>query len=762
MKHFFQTIAAILFLSTVLTANAQDKTLIAARKAYTAGQFPKAQSISKKALEKDKTQAEHWYIRACSEFQMSKMSKYMGGKISYDKECVKSAVRARQYDADGAYFDEYAGIFEEIVDKNNKEAMANYAQKRYAKAIQMYKNSFDLTGDTIAYAMLGMSYWEDKKEMDGLRIFREVTAWNYGAKLEGWGEKTFVREPFEHLSNYFLERGMFDSAVQYTEMGLSIYNLNRVLLDNEKFMLKTVLIDLAKYKLDEEFIQTVDRGMKYFPSDSQFLYQQNYYYLTRLMDATQTRPYDSADFLLYQFYTAKRRDLKNDVTNGSDEFLIKDTTQFLFQCLDYYLRTNTRNTTAYIFKQWYAHYKGVPEFTEAMAEGLLKSPPDNISKRMITMLYTDAIGEFPWNKNFKKYRLTYFNAWMKKPRRKGELSNLLDMNEDVILDYPADKTLKLALEKNLSAVIDSMAKDGRMYDAWNYFNRMQSSFPTAANLPTLKQNIAKADFQKRYSDTRITYTEVKGKKIANTGWDGESAMCRPGTMPDSTLYKVLHRVNYYRQNAGIVLPMNLSMERVHKCQEAAVMYNGKGIFSREPKPETHQCYTEDAKEAAEVAQAILENNPAQCVTIFMDDTKSQEMVNRMSILNPEALDMGFGSAENNSVFWLLDVGGAPDSVYYQTHFVSWPPAGFCPKMLVFKKWTFSIAADVKEAKVSITDKDGKDVPTTINVYPLSGMLLNTLTLQPNIDTKKLTDKDFYTVTVELKDKRKFNYKVQLF
>ncbi|MCC7296822.1 MAG: hypothetical protein IT244_00705 [Bacteroidia bacterium] len=746
---------------TASVLSAQDKIFLAARKAYNAGQFAKAQSTAQKALEKDKTQAEWWYLRACSEFQMSKMTKYMGGKVAYDKEAVKSAVRARQYDPDGTYYDEYATVFGEIVDKNNKEAMANYAGKRYAKAVQMYHNSFELTGDTIAYGMMGLSYWEDKKELDGLRVFREITQWNNGAKKEGWGEKTFMREPFEILSNYFLKKGMFDSAILYTEMGLGIYNLNKILLENEKFMLKTVLIDLGKYQLDENFRLTVNRGLKYFPNDSQFLYQQNYYYLTRLMGATQTRPYDSADKLLYGFFADKNAMMKKGVNNGSDEFLIKDTAKFLFQCLDYYLRTNTRNTTAYVFKEWYKKYNRIAEYDVTLAESLLKNPPANISKRMITMLFSDAVAEFPWNKNIKKYRLAYFNNWMKKPKRKGELVNLLEMNEELIADFPADKTLTTALQSNLLAVLDSTIADGKMYDAWTYYYRVSGQFPASPSLPSLKQKLAAMDFKKRYSETRIAYTEVKGKKIANTGWNGESAMCRPGQLPDTTLYKVLHRINYFRQNAGIVLPMNLSYDRVLKCQEAAVMYNGKGIFTREPTPETHQCFTEDAKEAAAVAQAILENNPAQCVTIFMDDSKSVEVVNRMSILNPEALDMGFGSAENNSVFWLLDVGGAPDSVYYQSHFVAWPPEGTCPKMLMFKKWTFSIAADVTGAKVTIKSKDGSEVANTVSQYTLPGMLLKTLIIQPNLDPKKLTEKDGFEVTVELKDKRKFTYKIQL-
>ena len=85
----------------IVAAQAQDKQMIAAKKAYNAGQFAKAQGAAKKALEKDKSQADWWYLRACSEFQMSKMSKYQGGKVNYDKEAVKSAVKARERDLEG-------------------------------------------------------------------------------------------------------------------------------------------------------------------------------------------------------------------------------------------------------------------------------------------------------------------------------------------------------------------------------------------------------------------------------------------------------------------------------------------------------------------------------------------------------------------------------------------------------------------------------------------------------------------------------------
>jgi hypothetical protein len=73
-----------------------------------------------------------------------------------------------------------------------------------------------------------------------------------------------------------------------------------------------------------------------------------------------------------------------------------------------------------------------------------------------------------------------------------------------------------------------------------------------------------------------------------------------------------------------------------------------------------------------------------------------------------------------------------------------------------------MAADLNGATVKIVNSAGTEVPATYNQQVLPGMLLRTLIIQPQIDTKKLTDKDFFDVSIELKDKRKFSYRVQLF
>ncbi len=758
---FRKTLCLFVFF-TAYTLSAQDAALLGAKKAFNQKKYSTVVKMGESALKKDKNAVEWYYLKASAEYMMSKNPNNVGGKINYFKEAVKDAVRGREKDKEGQFFAEYEEYFNAIVDLNNKEAISNYGQKRYSKAVQLYKMSFDLTGDTMALGMMGVCYWLDHHIAEALPILKQVTAWNYDAFSDGSGDGTYIREPFELLSNFYLEKNYFDTAKRYTEMGLQIFPMNRILLANEKKMIKSQLIGLSRIgALNNKYKEVIKSGLKFFPGDTYFLVQQNYYYLTKLMRATQAKPYDSADAFTNEFYAEKKAIIASGVVNGDDEFLIKDNTKFIFQCLDYFLRTNTQRTAPYFFRLWYSKEYKFAEFDEKLSEKLLKNPPDNISHRLISMLYSDVLEDYPWNKIIKKGRLDYFNARLKKTVKKGELPGLLAMNDAVIKDFPLDKTLKPALQVVLGKCLDSSISSLDMYDAWHYYYRLKMDFP-ALNIDAYQKRLAITDFEERYAKTRVYSTTVKSKKVANTGWDGNSLDCKFGYMPDSTQYSVINRLNYYRQNAGVVIPLNLSREKSRKCQEAAVMFMPKGIFTREPAEATHTCYTKGAAEAAKIGQCILENNPALCATIFMDDNKSDEIINRRTILNPEAKDAGFGSAENNSVFWMLDLSGAQDSVYYQTHFVAWPAPGYSPKMLLFKKWSFSIAADLKDAVVTIKNKAAEEIALSYAEYPVNGMLLHTLVLYPEINPKTAIAGDFYDVTVALKDKKKYTYRVTLF
>ncbi len=755
-----QSISLILLIIGINTLLAQDKVLLKTRKLLETKQWAKARSKAESVVEEDKSAVEYWYIKAAAEFEMSKLDKYRGGKVNYFKECAKSAVKARTKDESGKYYPRYASWMRDITQTNNKEAMAAYAQSSYARAIQLYKNSYLLTGDTIAYGMLGLSYTKDRQEREGLKILKTVANWNFGAWANQSGAGTYMREPFEVLSNYYLNKGFLDSALSYTEMGLQVYPSNTLLKNNIRKLLNHDLQEAAKQGKNSTYIDVVNRSLNYFPTDTGFLWAQTDYYLSKLATLTKTKPWKEADLMLSQFYLMKKEAVAKGVSNPADPFLIKDSTAFLYQCLDHFLRRNQQGSIVFHFKRWYAAQKGIAEVNEPVLEGLLKSPPASISRKLISMLFSDAREDYPKNKKIAQYRLDFFKQWTAKPVKSAETFLQLEMCEALVTDFPKEKNLTTQRQTLLFQCTDSALADDNLYGAWRYFNRLGALNPDKLALEKMHRKIAEKDFSIRYAGTRIGYTTKNGVKKAATGWDGNSNLCNAGSLPDSTLYKVIDRLNYFRQNAGVKQPLALSMDKVKKCQEAAVMFAPLGIFSREPKPETHQCFTREAAEAAANAQAILEPNPAQCVTIFMDDKKSDEMINRRAILNPGGQYAGFGSAENNTVFWLLDLAPTADSAWYKTHFIAWPNR-YCPQMLAMPKWTFSMDAPLKDAQVQVSDETGADVPVETTWQPTGQLNHQTIIFKPSALLAKKSKGTTWQVKVTLKNKKAYSYSVTL-
>ncbi|MEK0439328.1 MAG: hypothetical protein RLZZ504_244, partial [Bacteroidota bacterium] len=186
----------LLSLSILATSlvSAQTKAVLKSREYFQAGKYVEAQKMSAKGLEDDKTETELWYIKAISEYEMYQIEKYRKGDVDYFKEAMKSAVKAKAYDDDGQFFKQYGERFNALVVANNKEAISNYGQGRYPRALQMYKNSYELTGDTVALGMAGHCYWLQKQNLDAVKTMRKVANMNYLANAEGKHKKTYVRE----------------------------------------------------------------------------------------------------------------------------------------------------------------------------------------------------------------------------------------------------------------------------------------------------------------------------------------------------------------------------------------------------------------------------------------------------------------------------------------------------------------------------------------------------------------------------------------
>ena len=756
MKRFLLTVLVF----NILQLNADDKCKMKAKEYLMQKRYSKALKLTEKCLKENRSAIECYFIRAAAELEMSELSKYKTGDINYFKKAVKSLKKGIEKDESETLKKEYVTYVQRIVKKTNQEALRSYAQKRYSKAILLYRDNFAMTGDTIARAMQGMSYYEQGKVYDGVEILKPVSYWMYDAYFDSMHQKTYMWEPFATLGAYYIKEGLFDSAQFYTEMGLELFPLHPLLRKNAKQLLVFDLKKSARRGVTVDFIEIINKGLYFFPSDSFFLVNQNSYFLDKMARYSSNGEDGLVDTAFTAFYQAKQHDILQNAKNGVDEFLIKDSLAFVFKCLDYGLRTNTRKLAAYFFKKWFTHINNFKEYTEFHSERLLSKPDENVSRRLTAIMFEDGITSFPKNNAIKNAQLSFFRSWLKESSSRTILDDKLFMCSSLVSDFGRTKELKDAKIKLLKQVYDFEMKAGDMEEVWQTFRGLQME--TGLPLDALKGAIAKRDFEERFVGSAIAYEQINGRKVAQTGWTGSARYCDPGRMPDSTLKKVISRLNYFRQNAGILEPLYLSQRRLARSQAAAVMYSGKGVFTRDPEPSTHPCFTPEGKEAAKIVQGVLDNNPAQAITNLMNDRRSLELANRQSLLNIGNEYCGFGAAEDNSVFWLLDTSNTRSNDYHRTHFVCWPPEGLAPRMLLFGKWSFGLNANLSGASVSVSKAGNAVKVSKVRVEALPGLTLQTLIFEPSISLANSKAGDQFDVQVKLKDGSVYKYKIALF
>ncbi len=775
-------ICMICCLGLRIELSAQSKYVIRAREAYQAKKWATAQKVATKGLEKQRDDYELYYIKAVAEFQMSEMSKYSKGDVNYAKDAVKSAVKARKYDDKNIYYAKYIESLKPIVLYNNQQALANYAQKKYSQAVQMYRNSYDLTGDTVALGMMGHSQYLKGDEADAVRTMRSVASWNFGANARGEHPQSYVREAFEVLTEYYLKKQQGDSAIYYCEMGLEVFSKNIKLLAWEKQMISTALAKTKeKTGLSSIYNNLLEKGLFYFPSDTFFLHQQNAYYLNRIGRACYEKKYGDAEIFHMDFYNRKKDLILRKSINKSDPFLLLDSNGFAARGLEYFLAKNDANATLFYFKKWYCGYYRIPSFGEKQLQSILSTPPQQLSRRLVGMLMDEAISAYPKNKLFRQHRLNIYNDWIKKTIPYYDWERILRFSDSVIQDFPKNAQLKSDRIKLYGRSIDSCVKSGKMDLAWKiYYQWADKGISAPKDLSGFQEKIAVADFELRFKGSKIHTIPVKGsktKKIAATGWTGNLKDCEAGNLPDSTLYKVANRLNYFRQNSGALSGLSIDPFKVKGCLEASLVYGNKGVFTQIPKPETHACYTDLAAMTAELGMAVMEPNPAQSATALMADKGSTGMLTRRMITHPGFNDFGVGSTDNNSVFWIAEnEKPVVDSAYWKSHSIAWPAAGAAPSMLIFDVWSYSSLVDFSEATVTL--KSDKLGILPVEVTALSGsdiglpMLSWKVSETPEIAEKMSKDKngrdvlftsgDRITVTILLKSKKTITYTVKTF
>ena len=750
----------ILFLCASQVAMAQDKCLPKAKEFLAKQRYPKVVKMATKGIEKNSKEAEWYFLQAAAELEMSEIPEYRENGERHFKAAVKSLKKGMERDENKRLAKGYDSYVQRIIILSNAEAETYYYQGRYSKAIIQYRDNYELTGDTLARTMLGMSYYKNGAIYNGIEILKPMARVMYGAWYDSVSLHTLKWEPYATLGDYYIEQKLFDSARLYTEMGLEMFPGHPTLRVNAKNLLVDDLRKSAMEGITVSFIEIVNKGLSFFPNDTFFLTNQNAYYLDKLNRYTNSGEDGLADTAFTEFYNAKRYIQRKGSANESDKFAYTDSGNFIYKGLDYGLRTNSRKMAAYFFKRWFTALNKFPKYTEFHAEKLLTKPDTNVSRRLTSIMFEDGRRNYPKNNKIKQAQLAYFKQWMKEESGRVLLDDKLAMCSNLINDFGRTPELKKYKIELLTRIYVHAMEAGIMEEAWDMYHSLRAE--TGNPLENMLKEVTKRDFEIRYVGSAIAYATVGKTKIAQTGWTGNSRYCEPGRMPDSTLSKVIGRINYFRQNAGIQGQMKLSRKRLAYSQAAAIMYAGKGVFTREPEAGTHACMSEEGAEAAKIVQAVLDNNPAQSLTNLMNDRKSLETVNRQALLNIGNEYCGFGSAEDNSVFWLLDTANTSGDNYHKTKPVVWPPEGSAPVMLMFNKWSIALYADLAVATIKVRYNGNEVDIKNKNVQALPGIKLQTLIYEPQIAQNMYKQNDVIEVVMTLKGGKEIKYRTELF
>ncbi|MGB7393601.1 MAG: CAP domain-containing protein [Pricia sp.] len=275
-----------------------------------------------------------------------------------------------------------------------------------------------------------------------------------------------------------------------------------------------------------------------------------------------------------------------------------------------------------------------------------------------------------------------------------------------------------------------------------------------------KDEAERAAAKELYADYYLASMDAQG----DVSWTGNLPSCNPGTVPQATKDKILMRLAYYRQAAGLNNVISENPTKSEKAQKAALMMFANGTLNHYP-PNDWDCYTDDGYEGASNSLLTSTRNAGAIDSYIRDHGADNFPVgHRRWLFWPRLQEIGIGNTSSYNAVWVIGNGGTPPDD--APDFVAWPPEGYLPKQLAYARWSFSIAeADFSGATVSVKLKNGSNVSLEKEEQGAE-FGDKTLVWRPEINTNALTEDTTYVVTLtdvgidgEMKD---FEYEVTLF
>jgi hypothetical protein len=207
------------------------------------------------------------------------------------------------------------------------------------------------------------------------------------------------------------------------------------------------------------------------------------------------------------------------------------------------------------------------------------------------------------------------------------------------------------------------------------------------------------------------------------GWSGGNFdSCQAGDISQAYRDKVLMRVNYYRQMAGVPLVQRFRDDYNQQAQAAAMVMSQYNTILRSDFPTSWTCITQPAKDGALYSNMVGDSNGPNAIDIYVRDFGDQSAGLRRYILYPQTREMGNGDVPahvtSSTTHQAINALRIIDDNYFgsrpltRDEFVAWPPAAYVPYTVAHAYWSFSYAkADFDHATVSVIS-GGKSIPVT--------------------------------------------------
>lgn len=671
------------------------------------------------------------------------------------KDALKFAEKAKEA-ASESYKTEFSILHYQYLKKltaeNNKDALEAYYTKRFGKALPLFKSNLNLVLDTQSLVYTGVCLWEIGQKTESLQYFKSASEIIYNSVMDSTSKYVgYSKEPFRRLGEYYIQRKHFDTAYIYVKKGRDL-NPNDAVLTEMTYL-------LTKHRLDKilpsiDYLYAVQDGLKDFPTDSFLNHKENAIYLYLLNGMAKANEQSQFDSLLTNFCQSKFNKKSNNkiqLIQRYDIFAGKEKNAIVKQLFQYF-------GDLYLHDACYATFNSTlfEKNNDKTIHPLLANPQIPAYSEMI---FRRQLEIDPKNSSIKTARQQYTKLYNSKTLGYFDLDPMIQLNNECIKENTKDLNYKTKIKELRLRLIEEGADSGDFRLARRVWNECLKNHPETRNtLDKYWEKIVINDFKFNYFGTRINNKGKKENNVEEYSWNGSVDSCRAGVMSSKIVNLLERRINYFRRNAGLIEEIRLTQQDNLFCEIAAMMCEANKTMSHEPN-DGWRCYIPAGAQILKDALLIKDGNPAIAITAAMGHNHPS-IGNRRWLLYPKAMYMGIGTSKSYTIIKAIDQTRELDSLKYKNQYIVWPPENIAPKMLAFKKWSFSIQQNIDDAQVSMKTNTGETINIT-QEKPEYGYGLNTLVWEPKLNEISLSDDTNIEVMIKLKNGKNYSYKTRL-